>query len=152
MWTCLLLRATRVRMYMSNEIRFYMMSGIFRVYISVSLDCFLEFEIITFYLAGTYLNWIVLRLWFGIWNNYMQIKYGIFKYILQISITVIQQLRGQNFAIFWQHLSCVDSFYTLRVDKNRHFLPPLTHPVVIERPLIKNMLLCTYYTSRLSNW
>ena len=28
----------------------------------------------------------------------------------------IQKLRGQNFAIF-----CVDSFYTLSVDKNRHF-------------------------------
>ena len=32
---------------------------------------------------------------------------------------------------------CVDSFYTLSVDKNRHFLTPSTHPVhvVVECPL-----------------
>ena len=42
---------------------------------------------------------------------------------------VIQQLRGQNVAIFDPHPTpCVDSFYTLSVDKNRHFMtlsPPL---------------------------
>ena len=50
----------------------------------------------------------------------------------------IQQLRGQNFANFLPLPSCVDSFYTLSVDKNRHFLTPsllrLVH-VVIEWPL-----------------
>ena len=49
----------------------------------------------------------------------------------------IQQLRGQNFAIFCPPPPCVDSFYTLSVDKNRHFLTPspphLVH-VVIECP------------------
>ena len=37
----------------------------------------------------------------------------------------IQQLRGQNFAIFWPPPPCVDSFFTLRGDKNRNFLTPL---------------------------
>ena len=49
----------------------------------------------------------------------------------------IQQLRGQNFAIFWLPYPCVDNFYTLSVDKNRHFLTPspphLVH-LVIEWP------------------
>ena len=49
----------------------------------------------------------------------------------------IQQLRGQNFAIF-DPPPCVDSFYTLSVDKNKLFLTPspphLVH-VVIECPL-----------------
>ena len=36
----------------------------------------------------------------------------------------IQQLRGQNFAIFWPPPPWVDSFYTLSVEKNRHFLTP----------------------------
>ena len=36
----------------------------------------------------------------------------------------IQQLRGQTFAIFLPPPPCVDSFYTLSVDKNRHFWPP----------------------------
>ena len=52
----------------------------------------------------------------------------------------IQQLRGQNFATFWPS-TCVDSFYTLSVDKNRHFLTPSLHPylvhVVIEWPLTR---------------
>ena len=52
---------------------------------------------------------------------------------------VIQELRGQNFAIFSP--PCMDSFYTLSVDKNRHFLtrshPHLVH-VVIEWPPIMN--------------
>ena len=50
----------------------------------------------------------------------------------------IQQLRGQNFSIFDPPPPCVDSFHTLSVDKNRHFLTPspphLVH-VVIECPL-----------------
>ena len=50
----------------------------------------------------------------------------------------IQQLRGQNFAIFAPPPACVDSFYTLSVD--RHFLttsplPPHLVHVVIEWPL-----------------
>ena len=51
----------------------------------------------------------------------------------------IQQLRGQNFAIFWPPTPCVDSFYTLSVNKNRHFLtpsPPHLVLVVIEWPLV----------------
>ena len=35
----------------------------------------------------------------------------------------IQQLRGHNFAIFCPP-PCVYSFYTLSVDKTRHFLTP----------------------------
>ena len=48
---------------------------------------------------------------------------------------VIQQLRGENFAIFWP--PCMDSFYTPSVDKNRHFLTPTPHivHVGIEWPL-----------------
>ena len=37
------------------------------------------------------------------------------------NLGVIQQLRGPNFAIF---LPPPYSFYTLSVDKNRHFLTP----------------------------
>ena len=41
-------------------------------------------------------------------------------------------------------MHCVDSFYTLSVDKNRHFLTPspphLVH-VVIEWPLLRHMIL-----------
>ena len=40
----------------------------------------------------------------------------------------IQPLRGQNFAIVWPPPTCVDSFYTLSVDKNRHFLTPSSCP------------------------
>ena len=52
----------------------------------------------------------------------------------------VQQLRRKNFAIFWPPPppSCVVSFYTLHVDKNRAFFNPspshLVH-VVIEWPL-----------------
>ena len=57
--------------------------------------------------------------------------YVIYELSLDI-LRVIQQLRGQNFAIFL-------NFYTLSVDKNRHFfdsLPPLnifSTRVIIER-------------------
>ena len=38
---------------------------------------------------------------------------------------VIQQLRGQNFAIFWPtHPPDVDSFYILSMDKNNCSLTP----------------------------
>ena len=50
---------------------------------------------------------------------------------------VIQQLRGQNFAIFCPSL-LRGRFYILSVDNNRHFChPPPTHLVyvVIEWPL-----------------
>ena len=41
---------------------------------------------------------------------------------------VIRQLRGQNFAIFWHPTPCVDSFFTLIVNKNRLFWPPSPRP------------------------
>ena len=55
---------------------------------------------------------------------------------------VIQQIRGQNFAIVWPPPPCVDSFYTLSVDKNRHFdpLPPHLVHVVIECPHTRSYL------------
>ena len=40
------------------------------------------------------------------------------------SLGVVQQLHGQNFAIFLTPPPCVDNSYTLSVDKNRHFLTP----------------------------
>ena len=40
-----------------------------------------------------------------------------------LKIGGIQQLRGQNFAILTPP-PCVDCFYTLSVEKNRHFLTP----------------------------
>ena len=49
-----------------------------------------------------------------------------------------QELRGQNFAIFWPPTPGLDSFYTMTVDKNRLFLtpsPPQLVHVVIECPL-----------------
>ena len=55
-------------------------------------------------------------------------------YLASFKREVIQQLHGQNFAVFWPP-PCVDSFYALSVDNNRHFLTPphLVH-VVIEWP------------------
>ena len=51
----------------------------------------------------------------------------------QSRLEVIQQLRGQNFAIFWHNPSPLPC-----VDKNRHFLtlsPPHLLHLVIEWPL-----------------
>ena len=39
-------------------------------------------------------------------------------------LEVIQQLRGQNFAIFRAPIPCMDSFYTVSMDKNKRFLTP----------------------------
>ena len=61
--------------------------------------------------------------------------------ILELQLGGIQPLRGQNFAIFLHpppRPPCVDSLFTLSVDKNRHFLtpsPPHLVQVVIECPL-----------------
>ena len=54
------------------------------------------------------------------------------------SLGVIQWLRGHNFALFWPLPTSTWTFFTLNVDKNRHFLnhlPPLLVNVVIECPL-----------------
>ena len=53
----------------------------------------------------------------------------VFNYLFSFAMQLcwhggIQQLRGQNFAIFWPPPPCLDSFYTLSVEKNRHFLTP----------------------------
>ena len=45
---------------------------------------------------------------------------------------VIQQLRGQNFAIFLTPPPCVDSFYTRSMDKNIFFFTPSPLHAVIE--------------------
>ena len=64
------------------------------------------------------------------------------KYILWLRLSkgAFKNNCGQNFAIFWPWPPlCVNSFYTLNVDKNRHFLthsPPHLVHVVIEWPLI----------------
>ena len=53
--------------------------------------------------------------------------------MIMMSLGGIQQLCGHKFAIFDPPLPCVDSFYTLGVDKNRHFLTPfpnLVHVVI----------------------
>ena len=44
--------------------------------------------------------------------------------LFEIVLGGIQQLRGQNFAIFWPPRPCVDSFYTLSMDKNKNVLTP----------------------------
>ena len=59
------------------------------------------------------------------------------KPVKTVSLGGVQQLRGQNSDIF-DPPPCVVSFYTISVDKNRHFVTPspphLVH-VVIECPL-----------------
>ena len=69
-------------------------------------------------------------------DKYFQISYN---HSFPRMLGVIQQLRGQNFAIVDPTTTCMDSFYTLSMDKNRHFLTPspphLVH-VVIEWPLV----------------
>ena len=48
----------------------------------------------------------------------------------------IQQVCGQNFAIFWPPSPSLDSFYTLSVDKSDISWPPLLHLVhlIMELP------------------
>ena len=71
-------------------------------------------------------------------RNIINFLYSNWKYPI-ITIGGIQQVRGQNFPIFWPPHPCMDSFFTLSVDKNRHFWPPPPHlvHVVIECPFIK---------------
>jgi len=64
--------------------------------------------------------------------------------LLCMELGGIQQLRGQNFAIVPP--PCVDTFYTLSVDKNRHFFTPSPHlvHVVIEWPLSRFSMKSTF--------
>ena len=89
--------------------------------------------------SGYYLIYIIHMFIYILFDTLITIKNAI--YSSTFVIGVIQQLRGQNLAAFCPPLPCVYSFYTLSVDKNKHFLtpsPPHIVHVVIECFILGN--------------